>query len=150
MRKITLNDKMAEQGGDFEVIPEGYHAFTVKERGDVSMSNNGNEFLPVTLTISGIDVKDKLFLGEKSQWRLARFLKSLKGGADLGELEFDPSKCAWIVGKSGQCLIEHEIPTEGKYKGKVFARVKTFDWGKDVSELPNPETPEDDESAPPF
>lgn len=150
MGKITLNDKMAEGGGEFEVIPEGYHAFIVKEKGDVSMSSNQNEFLPVTLTIGGVDVKDKLFLNEKSQWRLARFLKSLKGGADIGELEFDPAKCSWIVGKTGQCLIEHEIPTEGKYKGKVFARVKSFDWGKDVSEPPNPAAPEDDDNEPPF
>ena len=154
MSKITLNDKMAEQGGDFEVIPEGYHAFTVKETGDVSISKNGNEFLPITLTINGSEMKDSLYLGAKSLWRLAQFLKSLKGGADLGELEFDPSQCKWLHKKSGQCEIVHETFTSDKpeHKNKVFtkAKIKAYVWGKDVSEPPNPETPDDDDSDPPF
>lgn len=155
MSKITLNDKMAEQNGEFSLIPEGMYAFTVKEKGDVSITKNGNEFLPITLAINGSEMRDSLFLSEKSLWRLAQFLKSLKGGADLGELEFDPSKCAWIVGKSGQCEIVHETYTSDKpeHKGKVFtnAKIKAYVWGKDVSEPPSPETPDDDaDSAPPF
>ena len=137
---------MAEGGGEYELIPEGIHAFTVKEKDDVSMSSNGNEYLPITLTIGKTDIKDKLYLSEKSLWRVARFLKSLKDGADLGALEFDPSKCSWIVGKKGQCLIEHETVTEGKYAGKKFARIKSFEWGKDVSEIA--ETEETDEDPP--
>lgn len=139
MSKITLNDDMADKG-PMEVIPEGIHAFTVKAVGDVSMSANQNEYLPVTLEIEGIELKEKLFLSEKSFWRIARFLKSLKGGQALGDLEFDPEKCKWIVGKTGQCLIEHEIPAEGKYAGKRFARVKNFEWGHAVeATAPNPE-----------
>lgn len=152
--KLTLTDQMAEQNGEFTLIPEGFYAFTVKEKGDVSMSSNQNEFLPITLTIADTEQKDKLFLSEKSLWRLAQFLKSLKGGADLGALEFDPSKCSWIVGKSGQCEIVHESYTSTKpeHKGKVFtnAKIKAYVWGKDVSDPPNPEAPGDDDNDPPF
>jgi len=146
---MKLNDKMAESG-EFTILPEGYHNFTVEKVGDVNMSANGNEFLPVDLNVSGVKISDKLFLGEKSQWRLARFLKSLKGGEALGEIYFNPAQCRWIVGKSGQLLIEHEIPTEGKYKGKVFPRVKTYDWGQSVVTASADESDDDADSAPPF
>jgi|Laugrespbdmm15sn_2_1035079.scaffolds.fasta_scaffold67251_2 hypothetical protein len=147
MSKISLNDKLADQeGGDYILVPVGYHAFTVESVGDVELSSNGNEFLTVELTCGGTKVKDKIFLGEKSLWRLARFLKSLKGGESLGDIEFVPEKCKWIVGKSGQLLIEHESPTEGKYAGKKFARVKTYEWGKVVADLD--EDPADDDDVP--
>jgi len=142
MSKIRLTDQDAEKG-EYTLIPEGIHAFTVKDVGDVSMSANQQEFLPVTLDIDGTELKDKLFLSQKSQWRLARFLKSLKGGQSLGDMEFDPEKCRWIVGKSGQLLIEHESPTEGKYAGKKFARVKNYEWGHAVTATAS--APEDDE-----
>lgn len=128
MSKIQLNDDMADKG-PMEVIPEGIHAFTVKAVGDVSMSQNQKEYLPIEIEIEGINLKEKLFLTKESHWRVARFLKSLKGGQSLGDMEFDPERCKWIVGKTGQCLIEHEIPTEGKYAGKRFARVKNYEWG---------------------
>lgn len=132
MSKITLTDHDAEKG-EFAIIPEGIHPFTVVSVGDVSMSSNNNEYFPVELEIDGIKIDDKIFLSKKSHWRLARFLKSLKGGEPLGELQFDPEKCKWIIGKSGQCLIEHEIPNEGKYKGLSFPRVKNYEWGKSIA-----------------
>jgi len=145
MSKITLTDEIAEKG-EYTLLPEGIHAFTVVKVDDVSMSANGQEFLPVTLDIDGIELKDKLFLSQKSQWRLARFLKSLKGGESLGNLEFDPEKCKWIVGKSGQLLIEHESPTEGKYAGKKFARVKNYEWGHALTGASS--APEENDEAP--
>jgi hypothetical protein len=142
MSKITLTDEIAEKG-EYTLLPEGIHAFTVTAVGDVSMSANQQEFLPVTLDIDGTELKDKLFLSQKSQWRLARFLKSLKNGEALGNLEFDPEKCKWIVGKTGQLLIEHVSPTEGKYAGKKFARVKNYEWGHAVTAAVS--APEDDD-----
>jgi hypothetical protein len=138
MSKITLTDHDAEKG-EFTIIPIGIHPFTVTSVGDVSMSSNNNEYLPVELEIDGVKIEDKIFLSKKSQWRLARFLKSLKGGEPLGELQFDPEKCKWIIGKSGQCLIEHEVPSEGKYKGMSFPRVKNYEWTTFVSEVNNVE-----------
>ena len=143
MSKITLTDEITEKG-EFTIIPEGIHAFKVLTVGDVSMSTNQKAFLPVELDIDGVKLKDKLFLSKESQWRLARFLKSLKGGESLGELQFDPDKCKWIEGKSGQLLIEHEIPTEGKYKDKVFPRVKNYEWGHKLTDAPASEPEEDD------
>ena len=142
MSKITLTDEIAEKG-EFTIIPEGIHAFKVLTVGDVSMSTNQKEFLLVELDIDGVKLKDKLFLSKESQWRLARFLKALKGGESLGELQFDPDKCKWIEGQSGQLLIEHEMPTEGKYKDKVFPRVKNYEWGHKLTDAPASE-PEDD------
>jgi hypothetical protein len=143
MSKIRLTDEDAEKG-EYTLIPEGIHPFTVTNVEDVSMSANQQEFLPVTLDIDGTELKDKLFLSKKSQWRLARFLKALKNGESLGDLDFDPEKCKWIVGKSGQLLIEHESPTEGKYAGKKFARVKNYEWGHKVAAATASEPEEDD------
>lgn len=145
MSKIQLNDDMADKG-PIEVIPEGIHAFTVKAVGDVSMSQNQKEFLPIEIEIEGITLKEKLFLTKESHWRIARFLKSLKGGQSLGDLQFDPEKCQFIVGKTGQCLIEHEIPTEGKYAGKRFARVKNYEWGHALTATSS--APAGDDEAP--
>ena len=142
MSKITLSDDMADKG-PMEVIPEGIHAFTVKAVGDVSISANQKEFLQIDIEIDGITLKEKLFLTKESHWRLARFLKSLKGGQSLGDLQFDPEKCQFIVGKTGQCLIEHEIPTEGKYAGKRFARVKNYEWGHELTAAAS--NPDDDD-----
>jgi hypothetical protein len=143
MSKIRLTDEIAEKG-EYTLLPEGIHAFTVIKVDDVSMSANQQEYIPVTLDIDGAELKDKLCLSQKSQWRLARFLKSLKGGESLGDLDFDPEKCKWIVGKTGQLLIEHESPTEGKYTGKKFARVKNYEWGHKLTDAPASEPEEDD------
>ena len=119
-----------ESGGPFRLLPEGEYDFTV-ERFD-RIRYNGSEKIPpcweADLNISvhdkdgDVEVKDRLFLTRKAEWKLSQFFIAI-GQKKKGE----PLKMNWnmVPGAKGRLTIKHRKGT-GQYADKEFNQIDKY------------------------
>jgi hypothetical protein len=87
-------------------------------------SLKGDQVLELTLTINGVEIKDRLYNTEAAAWRIKQMRASFGFVDDAAEVEFEPQT---MVGKL--CRVEVHFGAErtsGKYVGKRFLEVKTY------------------------
>lgn len=114
----------------YRLLPEGKYPFTVKrfERAQY----NGSEKMPpcpeADLTIlvhdkdGDVEVKDRLFLTKKTEWKLSQFFIAI-GQKKHGE----PLKMDWmkVPGATGMLELNHRKGT-GNYADKEYNQIKKY------------------------
>lgn len=113
-REFAWDDEIVDEGGNYELLPEGDYDFTVaKVERARSQDNTKKGGLPacnmakVTFTVwgpdSSRDITENFVLHSKMEWKLSQLFLSV-GMKKHGE----PLRMNWtgIVGKTGKCQVK--------------------------------------------
>lgn len=104
------------------------------------VSIKGDQTLELTLTVDGVDIKDRLYNTEAAAWRMKQMRNAFGFADDAAEVEFSPET---MVGKLARVRLEFGSErTSGKYVGKKFLEVAEY---LPPSTQPQPEQEESDE-----
>ncbi len=119
-----------EGGNSFRLLPEGEYPFTVENFERVKFP--GSEKMPpcweADLNISvhdkegDVEIRDRLFLTKKTEWKLSQFFISI-GLKKPGE----PLKMNWnqVPGARGRLVIKHRKGT-GQYADKEYNQIDKY------------------------
>lgn len=103
-------------------------------------SIKGDQTLELTLSVDGVDIKDRLYNTEAAAWRMKQMRNAFGFADDAAEVEFSPET---MVGKLARVRLEFGSErTSGKYAGKKFLEVAEY---LPPSTKPQPELEEADE-----
>lgn len=104
------------------------------------VSIKGDQTLELTLTVDGVDIKDRLYNTEAAAWRMKQMRNAFGFADEAAEVEFAPET---MVGKLARVRLEFGSErTSGKYAGKKFLEVAEY---LAPSTKPQPEQEEADE-----
>ena len=104
------------------------------------VSIKGDQTLELTLTVDGVDIKDRLYNTEAAAWRMKQMRNAFGFADEAAEVEFAPQT---MVGKLARVRLEFGSErTSGKYAGKKFLEVAEY---LPPSTKPQPEPEEADE-----
>jgi hypothetical protein len=88
------------------------------------VSVKGDQTLELTLTVDGVDIKDRLYNTEAAAWRMKQMRNAFGFADDAAEVEFAPET---MVGKLARVRLEFGSErTSGKYIGKKFLEVAEY------------------------
>lgn len=88
------------------------------------VSIKGDQTLELTLTVDGVDIKDRLYNTEAAAWRMKQMRNAFGFADNAAEVEFSPEA---MVGKLARVRLEFGSErTSGKYVGKKFLEVAEY------------------------
>lgn len=88
------------------------------------VSIKGDQTLELTLTVDGVDIRDRLYNTEAAAWRMKQMRNAFGFADDAAEVEFAPEA---MVGKLARVRLEFGSErTSGKYVGKKFLEVAEY------------------------
>ena len=80
--------------------------------------------LDLTLTVDGVDIRDRLYNTEAAAWRIKQMRNAFGFADDAAEVEFAPET---MVGKLARVRLKFgNERTSGKYAGKKFLEVAEY------------------------
>ena len=147
-RELGWDDEIADEGGNFEPLPEGDYNFTVTKIERARSQGKGKlppcNMAKVTLTVHGAeydrDITVNLVLHSSLEWKLSQFFLAI-GMKKHGE----PLRMNWTgaVGKSGRCHVtKREYQRSDGSAGTTNDIAKFYDCDEVVNTVqPSAQTP---------